>query len=182
MHFSHHVKLPTISKFMKDIVFGANDGIVTTFAVVSGFNGASLNSTDAMALSVSVVLLFGLANLFSDGVAMGLGNYLSYSTDLGTIEHVTKKDRKTPFLSALMIFLAFMLFGFVPLIPYVFNIGDNQTKFLLAIIFSTIALLILGIFRWRLTFDNFRKSVGEILLLGGTAALVAYIVGTFFKV
>jgi len=54
--------------YIRDIVYGANDGIVTTFAVVAGVAGANL--------SPKVVLILGFANLLADGLSMGLGNYL----------------------------------------------------------------------------------------------------------
>lgn len=54
--------------FISDIVYAANDGIVTTFAVVAGSEGANLSHFTVLAL--------GLANLLADGLAMGAGNYL----------------------------------------------------------------------------------------------------------
>jgi VIT1/CCC1 family predicted Fe2+/Mn2+ transporter len=54
--------------YVEDFVFGANDGIITTFAVVSGAIGGNLGST--------VIEILGFANLFADGVSMGASNYL----------------------------------------------------------------------------------------------------------
>lgn len=56
-------------KYIGDIVFGANDGIITTFAVVAGVAGASL--------SPAVVLILGSANLLADGFSMAAGNFLA---------------------------------------------------------------------------------------------------------
>lgn len=53
---------------LKAAVFGANDGIVTTFAVVAGVAGAGL--------SPSIILIMGLANMIADGLSMGMGDYL----------------------------------------------------------------------------------------------------------
>ncbi len=55
--------------YLADLVYGANDGIITTFAVVSGAAGASLSS--------SVILILGMANLIGDGISMGMSNYLA---------------------------------------------------------------------------------------------------------
>ena len=57
---------------LKELVYGGVDGIVTTFAVVAGFNGAQVDATVTTALSTATVLLFGIANLFADGVSMSL--------------------------------------------------------------------------------------------------------------
>lgn len=62
-------------EFLKQIVYGGNDGIVTTFAIVAGFAGASAENTGT--IGALAVLVFGLANLFADGVSMGLGEFLS---------------------------------------------------------------------------------------------------------
>src|SRR6056297_2871399 len=62
-------------QFLKQIVYGGNDGIVTTFAIVAGFAGASAEGVAQ--IGGLAVLVFGLANLFADAVSMGLGEFLS---------------------------------------------------------------------------------------------------------
>lgn len=61
-------------KYVGDMVYGAIDGIVTTFAVVSGVAGAALSS--------GIVLILGFANLFADGLSMAVGNYLGTKSEL----------------------------------------------------------------------------------------------------
>ena len=61
------------SKYIGDMVFGGLDGIMTTFAVVSGVAGAQLAPT--------IIIILGLANLFGDGFSMGLGAYLSRKSE-----------------------------------------------------------------------------------------------------
>lgn len=68
-------RLGRTQEFLKQIVYGGNDGIVTTFAIVAGFAGAGAEG--AAEVGALAVLLFGLANLFADGVSMGLGEFLS---------------------------------------------------------------------------------------------------------
>lgn len=62
-------------EYLKQIVFGGNDGIVTTFAIVAGFAGAQADG--AGQIGAIAVLVFGLANLMADAVSMGLGEFLS---------------------------------------------------------------------------------------------------------
>jgi VIT family protein len=50
--------------YIRDIVYGAADGIVTTFAVVAGVAGGSLSTV--------AVLVVGVANLAADGLSMGV--------------------------------------------------------------------------------------------------------------
>ena len=60
--------------FLKDAVYGANDGIITTFAVVASVVGA--------ALSPAVVILVGIANLLADAFSMAVSNYLASRSDV----------------------------------------------------------------------------------------------------
>lgn len=56
-------------RYIKSLVYGGLDGIVTTFAVVAGVAGASLSS--------GIVLILGFANVIADGLSMAIGDYLS---------------------------------------------------------------------------------------------------------
>ena len=60
--------------YIGDFVYGANDGIVTTFAVVAGAAGA--------VLSPGIIIILGLANLVADGFSMGASNFLSLRSEL----------------------------------------------------------------------------------------------------
>jgi VIT1/CCC1 family predicted Fe2+/Mn2+ transporter len=75
-----------LKRYLKQIVYGGNDGIVTTFAVVAGFEGAGGGGAG---LAAGVVLLFGLANLFGDAASMGLGDYISERSE----REVTEAER-----------------------------------------------------------------------------------------
>lgn len=55
-------------RYLRDFVYGAIDGAVTTFAVVAGANGANLSET--------IVVIMGVANLIADGFSMGVSNFL----------------------------------------------------------------------------------------------------------
>jgi VIT1/CCC1 family predicted Fe2+/Mn2+ transporter len=59
--------------YLRDFIYGAIDGAVTTFAVVSGVAGAQLSSR--------VVIILGLANLIGDGFSMAASNYLGVRAD-----------------------------------------------------------------------------------------------------
>ena len=91
--FREHLKdehnLGRFQEFLREIVYGGNDGIVTTFAVVSGFAGAT--ATGAGEVGAIAVILFGLANLFADAASMGLGAYLS-SRSQDDVYHAARAD------------------------------------------------------------------------------------------
>lgn len=62
------------SEWVRAAVYGANDGIVTTFAVVAGAAGAKLG--------VNVIIILGIANMVADGISMALGDYLGSFSEL----------------------------------------------------------------------------------------------------
>jgi DNA damage-binding protein 1 len=55
--------------YVKSLVFGGLDGIITTFAIVATVAGARAHP--------GLVLLMGAANLIADALSMGIGDYLS---------------------------------------------------------------------------------------------------------
>jgi vacuolar iron transporter family protein len=98
-----------LSSYLREIVYGGTDGIITTFAVVAGFSGANLGN-NSLELSIATVLLFGLANLFADASSMGLGNYLSIRSEkdvsnkyLKQINNYINQDTDSAFANSLEI-------------------------------------------------------------------------------
>jgi vacuolar iron transporter family protein len=61
------------SEYLGNLVYGGLDGVITTFAVVSGVVGANL--------APGIILILGLANLLGDGVSMAAGAYLSAKSE-----------------------------------------------------------------------------------------------------
>ena len=74
----------TLGPYIHNIVYGGNDGIVTTFAVVAGSVGAELPAF--------VVIILGLANLFADGFSMAAGAYLSLKAVRDQYERLRKEE------------------------------------------------------------------------------------------
>lgn len=74
----------TSSEYLKALVFGGLDGIVTIFAIVAGCVGAQLGPLK--------IIIIGLGNLFADGVSMGFGEYVSAKTEEDFIR--SEKDRE----------------------------------------------------------------------------------------
>lgn len=78
----HRLEAPAAHSYLRDFVYGAIDGTVTTFAVVSAVAGAGL--------STGVVIILGCANLLGDGFSMAASNYLGTKAE----EDVRKKARR----------------------------------------------------------------------------------------
>jgi VIT1/CCC1 family predicted Fe2+/Mn2+ transporter len=84
----HHIS--KVGEFLKQIIYGGNDGIVTTFAVVAGFAGAGAEGVAQV--GGIAVLLFGFANLFADATAMGLGEFLSARSEKDLYHSIRDKE------------------------------------------------------------------------------------------
>lgn len=221
------------SRYLGQMVYGGLDGIVTTFAVVSGVAGAQLGTP--------VILILGLANLFADGFSMATGSYLStkseqeyyrkeWRREAWEVEHFPEgeraelieeyrhrgytdeearqlveiqsrepkrwvkammidelgmlEDESKPILNALATFGAFVVAGSLPLIVYflgqAFTI-PGEARFPIAMGLSGLALFGLGAAKVMVTKLNPIRSGLEMLIVGGLAAGVAYVVGALLK-
>lgn len=225
---------------LKELVYGGVDGIVTTFAVVAGFNGAQIDANLTTTFSTATVLLFGIANLFADGVSMSLGNFLSLRSEKDVYRQFETREKKelrdnepaeiaetkkiltdkgfsakdtdtltdiyrkypdywlsfmmtheiglpnpsteVPHIDALVTFSSFVLFGSIPLLPYLF-FQQLPVSYLFwgAIGGSVFALIILGSMRHFLSGEKLKTAIVEVLGLGSIAGMVAYFVGVFFR-
>ena len=82
-----------IAGSLREVVYGGNDGIVTTFAVVAGFAGAGAEG--AGTVGAVAVLLFGLANLLADATSMGLGAFLSARSQRDIYRRVRESELRS---------------------------------------------------------------------------------------
>jgi VIT1/CCC1 family predicted Fe2+/Mn2+ transporter len=219
----------TAGQYIKSLIYGGLDGIITTFAVVAGVAGA--------ALSPGVVLILGIANLIADGLSMAIGDFLSTKAemefqqaernreawevehfpegekqellelyiarglseeDAKTVTDIVSKNKETwvdimmveelgiiqeeesPLKNALVTFVSFILFGFIPVATYVVSRLIPSFKpdtFVLSCILTSLTLFSLGALKVKVTGKNWVKSGFEMLIVGGLAAGAAYAIG-----
>ena len=215
--------------YIRDFVYGSIDGLVTTFAIVSGAYGA--------ALSTSVIVILGLVNLLADGFSMAVSNYLGTKADRQVLERarqneerhideipdgetdevreifrqkgfegelleqivtVITNDRKlwidtmlkeewglalhgpSPVKAAMTTFAAFVIVGLIPLLPFISLAGSNgiaATKFAISALLTAFAFFGVGALKNAFTSGRWYRAGLETLLMGGGAALLAWLVG-----
>lgn len=235
-HLRQEHRITNFTEFLKEIVYGGNDGIVTTFAVVAGFAGAGAEG--AATIGTVAVLLFGLANLFADATAMGLGAFLSSRShrdvymanrarELREITENPDDERRetveilrgrgipdadaeafadlfqrnpefmadfmmqyelgmadpreeNPAMNGLATFIAFVVFGAIPLLPY-FVLEPVRSTFHFSVAATFGALILLGLLRWHVTGNGLWRALWETVAVGGTCAIIAYAVGLAFR-
>jgi VIT1/CCC1 family predicted Fe2+/Mn2+ transporter len=223
----------TSNQYIGSIVYGGLDGVVTTFAAISGVAGANLTP--------SILLIVGLANLLADGFSMAVGAYLSHKSEseyydreearekwemenfpegekaeldaiyqkqgfsveeAKQMTEIVTKDKKrwlqtmmqdelgltksdiNPVRSSLTTFAAFALAGLLPLIVFIIGVFTPiafNTSFYIAAGISALTLFGLGAAKVKVTGLNPVRSGLEMLLVGGGAAAVAYLVGLLLK-
>lgn len=219
-----------LGNYIKEMVYGANDGIITTFAVVAGVAGAGLDPV--------TVIILGLANLFADGFSMASSDYLSSKSEKAyedeerkieeyevehwpvdekkEVEEIYKKKgftgallrgvadritsekklwvdemmvgelgilpraKHTPIKDSIVTFFAFVIAGSVPLLPYLFQFPESK-RFVSSAIAGLGALFVIGSLRTYVTARKWYTNGFEMLVIGGLAASVAYVVGFLLK-
>jgi len=72
--------------YLRDLVYGAVDGTVTTFAVVAGVAGAQL--------APRIVVVMGLANVVADGFSMAVGNFLATRAERQLLQRARRMEEQ----------------------------------------------------------------------------------------
>ena len=152
--------------YIRDLVYGANDGIITTFAVVAGVAGGSL--------SQSAVLIVGAANLAADGLSMAVGNFLSIRAHESAreVDNLPEEESR-PVRHACATFVAFVVAGSVPLVPYVLP-ALRERGLTWSTVAALTALFAVGAARTTVTVGRWWAAGLEMLALGLVVAAAAY--------
>ena len=170
LHVDPHGLVGVARHYIRDLVYGANDGIITTFAVVAGVAGG--------ALSAAAVLIVGAANLAADGMAMGVGNLIAIRAhESARAADGLPEEEAYPWKHGLATLLAFVGAGTLPLIPYMLPLASGvllpaSTGLTMASLFGV------GVVRAAITRDRWWKTGFEMLALGAIVAIAAYGAGS----
>ena len=155
--------------YVGDVVYGANDGIITTFAVVAGVAGA--------ALSPRIVLILGFANLVADGFSMAASNFLAIRSR-SAVERVEGRAVSEPFPAkhALATLVAFVVAGTVPLLAFAFD-PVSGSAFAAATVTTFVTLFAVGAARSAVSGGAWWQNGVEMLAIGAAASGVSFGIG-----
>lgn len=143
--------------YLRDIVYGALDGGVTTLAIVAGAAGADLGAR--------VAIVLGVANLVGDGISMAAGNFLGMRSDLQQSGGDVREAK--PWRHGLATFVAFLVAGSVPLLAF---LGPSDDALPVAAALTLATMFVVGSLRARFIR---RKAVW----LGLEMVAVAFVAG-----
>lgn len=73
------------SEVVRSVVFGALDGILTSFGIIASILGSNM--------AARVVMLIGFANVIADGITMGVGEALSIHTKRSGAKNVKRRQQ-----------------------------------------------------------------------------------------
>lgn len=154
-----------LGHYLRDVVGGANDGVITTMAVIAGVAGASLPP--------NVALVLGAANLVADGFSMGASGYLALKSELeqtgASVEH------EQPIRHGVATLVAFVLAGAIPLLAFL--VGDPDQRLWIAAGLSALTLGAVGAARSSFVRRPAWQCGAEMVLVGGIAAAMAWVMG-----
>lgn len=154
-------------------VFGIQDGIVSNFGLIMGVSGAQF--------APEAVVMAGIAGLASGAMSMAAGEYVSVHTQrelLAIGAEIDEDENVSPTRAAAANGGLFVAGGIVPLIPFLFTGG--RPAVITSIVFSILALFATGAVLTRLTKQSPVRSGMRMLVIGGGAGVVGFLIGTVF--
>jgi VIT1/CCC1 family predicted Fe2+/Mn2+ transporter len=157
-----------VGHYLRDLVYGASDGVVTTMAVLAGTSGA--------AFGAKVGLILGLANLAADGLSMGTSNYLALKSELEQTGQSVDAER--PWRHGLATSAAFVSVGFVPLLAYLLGNAWLGAGFGVSLVTAALTLAVVGALRSRFIARSAWRCAAEMVLVAGGTSAIAYGLGT----
>ena len=156
-------------------VFGVQDGIVSTFGLVMGVAGAQV--------SPEAVIIAGIAGAFSGAVSMGAGEYVSVKVQhelLAARGAVDDDANVSPHRAAAANSGLFILGAAFPLVPFLLLVGFPAV--IASTLLSILALFVTGALLTRLTHRSPWMSGARMLIIGGGAGVLGYLVGSLLGV
>lgn len=154
-------------------VFGIQDGIVSTFGIVMGVAGAQLSG--------ETIVIAGIAGLASGAMSMAAGEYVSVQTQkelLAIGADIDDDENVHPLKAAAANGGLFIGGGAVPLVPFL--VGAGLPAIIASVLLSVLALFVTGAVLTRLTQRSPWRSGARMLIIGGGAGVIGFLIGSIF--
>lgn len=153
------------SIYIRNVIFGIEDSLAATVGLLAGL------ATEAVPLST--IILTGFVYIFVEAFSMGVGSFLSEESAEDYED--TKGDGLRTFYASIAMFVACVIGGFVPLLPYL--VTEGVTAIYASIALSVFFLGCMGYVQAKVTGKKVWPRIVRMVLLGGTAIAVGVIVG-----
>jgi predicted membrane protein (TIGR00267 family) len=171
-------KITAVGPFLRDIIFGAHDALLTNIGIVTGFVAALQDSR--------LIIMAALIDVFISAFAMAFGTYLSRTSEteylegqLDTEKHTAIQDvMANPIIAAVVMWVTYVVTGFIPLIPFFFPI-EPAVSMRYGVALAMIIFFVVGALKGMVTKTNPWKSGLQFLSFGAFAGVVGYLIGTY---
>lgn len=165
---------------LRAAVLGANDGIVSTAAVVMGVSGATSDR--------QTIFTAGMAALVAGALSMAVGEYVSVSSQRDAEKASAKRAKRkiddheisSPTGAVVASFLAFTAGGLVPFLAA--TLAPPHAHIIVTLTAVTIALLITGYSSATVGEASRTRAMLRILIGGLLAMAITYYIGALFGV
>lgn len=163
MRFSHRAIIAT---YGRNLVFGVEDGIVSTVGLLSGIAVAGVPR--------ATIILTGTVLIAVEALSMAVGSFLS---EASAEEYLARRDGPSlvAVVSGIIMFASYLVAGFVPLAPYL--VLDGMRALPVSIAASLVVLLLIGFLSGRVARVHPLRSALRMLVLGGLAITIGIFVG-----
>lgn len=152
-----------MKQYLSEFMYGGIDGIVTTFSMIAGALGGNIDH--------KTILVLGISSILADAYGMGVSRYLSSEIEIK--QGILKE--KTAIMSAIATFIAFILIGIIPLLPFFFF--EKDTAQMIAVILGSIAFFKIGSIKAYFLNEPIIKNGFITLFLGISSAFISYYLG-----
>ena len=150
--------------YFRNIIFGAEDSLVSTVGILFGISTAIQDKT--------TIIVTGIIMIVVAGLSMGVGAFLT-ETSTHKLKGV-RQHTDIPWVDGLLMLISYFLAGLIPLVPYL--IFDVSVGRYVSIVGALIALFLLGLVPTKKLKDGFRM-----VSIAGIAILAGFLVGNFFS-
>jgi VIT1/CCC1 family predicted Fe2+/Mn2+ transporter len=156
--------------YLRSLMFGLQDGIVSTTGVVVGI---STGVSDK-----AIIVLAALVAVTVEATSMAAGQYTSEQAAHQLDKTGSRKD--SLFIGTAIMFFAYMAGGMFAIVPtLLFN--QPEARFI-AIASAFGGLFLIGYLKGYLVEHKPLRSAVELFIIGGIATTIGVIVGYFLKV
>jgi VIT1/CCC1 family predicted Fe2+/Mn2+ transporter len=159
------------SLYIRNIIFGVEDSLVSTVGLLAGIAIGDI--------STAKIFMIGVVYLFVEGFSMAAGSYLSEHS-AQEYETGTRTKNSAPLIGAIVMFLAFIIAGIVPIAPYLFL--PISAGIVWSVVVSLIFLGILGYVQAKISKVSVGTSIVRMVIIGGIAIVLGIVVGKVFGV
>ena len=163
--------MKTSALYLRTVVFGVNDSLVSTVGFLAGISVAGVPR--------ATIILTGVIYALVEAFSMAMGDFLSEES---AEEYESKSDvnDRSSAIAGLFMFLSSVLAALVPLMPYLLFSG--VTALFVSAAASIIGLFIVGMLSARLSRLPVVWRGARMALLGGAAILMGVAVGLLMPV